>query len=50
MVPGGVDLYKVQRLLEHTSPIMMQRDAHHDPEDLRNGVEVLDTGRAVSSN
>jgi integrase len=50
MVQAGVDLYKVQRLLGHKSPIMTQRYAHHYPESLRDGVEALDTGRAVSTN
>ena len=50
MVQAGVDLYKVQRLLGHKSPIMTQRYAHHYPESLRDGVEVLDVGRAVSTN
>ena len=50
MVQAGVDLYKVQRLLGHKSPIMTQRYAHHFPESLRNGVEALDVGRAVSTN
>ena len=34
MVQAGVDLYKVQRLLGHKSPIMTQRYAHHYPESL----------------
>jgi integrase len=42
MVQAGVDLYKVQRLLGHKSPIMTQRYAHHYPESLRDGVEALD--------
>lgn len=50
MVQAGVDLYKVQRLLGHKSPIMTQRYAHHYPESLRSGVEALDAGRAVSTN
>jgi len=50
MVQAGVDLYKVQRLLGHKSPIMTQRYAHHYPESLRDGVEALDLGRAVSTN
>jgi hypothetical protein len=37
-----VDIYKVQRLLGHKSPIMTQRYAHHYPESLRDGVEILD--------
>jgi len=42
LVQGGVDLYKVQRLLGHKSPIMTQRYAHHYPESLREGIEILD--------
>ncbi len=34
MVQAGVDLYKVQRILGHKSPIMTQRYAHHYPESL----------------
>jgi len=49
MVQAGVDLYKVQRLLGHKSPIMTQRYAHHYPESLRDGIEVLDVGRTVST-
>ena len=48
--PGGVDLYKVQRLLGHKSPIMTQRYAHHYPESLRAGIEVLDARREVGTN
>ena len=50
MVQAGVDLYKVQRLLVHKSPIMTQRYAHHYPESLRSGVEALDVGRGISTN
>jgi integrase len=42
LIQAGVDLYKVQRLLGHKSPIMTQRYAHHYPESLREGVEILD--------
>jgi site-specific recombinase XerC len=49
MVRGGGGLYKGQRLLEHPSPIMAQHYAHHDPESLRNGSEILDVGREVST-
>jgi integrase len=42
LVQAGVELYKVQRLLGHKSPMMTQRYAHHYPESLRDGVEVLD--------
>jgi len=42
LVQAGVDLYKVQRLLGHKSPVMTQRYAHHYPESLRDGVRILD--------
>jgi integrase len=50
LVQAGVDLYKVQRLLGHKSPIMTQRYAHHYPESLRDGVEILDAGPKISTN
>ncbi len=42
LVQAGVDLYKVQRLLGHKTPLMTQRYAHHYSESLRDGVDVLD--------
>ncbi|MFQ5580850.1 MAG: site-specific integrase [Nitrospiria bacterium] len=42
LVQAGVDFYKVQRLLGHKTPSMTQRYAHHYPESLRDGVEILD--------
>ncbi len=50
MVQAGVDLYKVQRILGHKSPMMTQRYAHHYPESLRDGVAIFDAGRAFSTN
>jgi integrase len=50
IVQAGVDLYKVQRLLGHKSPIMTQRYAHHYPESLRDGVDALEAGRSFSTN
>jgi integrase len=50
MVQAGIDLYKVQRLLGHKSPIMTQRYAHHYPESLGDGVDALEAGRPVSTN
>ncbi len=49
LIQAGVDLYKVQRLLGHKSPTMTQRYAHHYPESLRDGVEILDRRRTVST-
>ncbi len=49
LVQAGVDLYKVQRLLGHQSPVMTQRYAHHSPESLRDGVATLDrTGEVIT--
>ncbi len=42
LVQVGVDIYKVQILLGHKTPSMTQRYAHHYPESLRDGVEILD--------
>jgi integrase len=42
LVQAGVDIYKVQRLLGHKSPMMTQRYAHHCPDSLRDGVDILD--------
>ena len=53
LVQRGVDLYKVQRLLGHKTQHMTQRYAHHSPESLRDGVNVLTGERqwhAVSTN
>jgi integrase len=50
LVQAGVDIYKVQRLLGHKSPVMTQRYAHHYPESLRDGVEILDRLAGVSTN
>ena len=45
-------MYKVQRLLGHKTNLMTQRYAHHSPESLREGVNVLDECRPerVSTN
>lgn len=49
LVQAGLDLYKVQRLLGHKSPMMTQRYAHHYPESLREGVKMLDSGRFITN-
>ena len=50
LVHAGIDLYKVARLLGHKDIRMTQRYAHHYPESLRDGVEVLDnlTGKITN--
>jgi integrase len=42
LVQKGVDIYKVSKLLGHKSIQVTERYAHHYPESLRDGVEVLD--------
>ena len=42
LVQRGVDLYVVKELLGHKSIKMTMRYAHHYPESLRHGVDVLD--------
>jgi len=56
---AGVDLFRRtvtvfkskngERRLGHKSPVMTQRYAHHYPEGLRDGVDVLDLARSVST-
>lgn len=41
LVQAGVDLYTVQKLGRWKTITMLQRYAHHCPESLRPGVEVL---------
>ena len=48
LIQLGADLYKVQRLLGHKSPMMTQRYAHHYPESMRESVEMLDRIRPLS--
>ena len=50
LVQAGVELYKVQRLLGHKSPVMTQRYAHHYPESLHDGVKTLDRVAAPVTN
>jgi len=42
LVQAGVELYKVSKLLGHKDVSTTQRYAHHYPESLRDGVEILD--------
>ena len=47
LVQAGVDLYTVQKLGRWKSVSMVTRYAHHYPESLRPGVEVLDQGSTI---
>ena len=42
LTQAGIDLYKVAKLLGHKDIRVTQRYAHHFPESLRDGVEILD--------
>lgn len=42
MAQRGIDLYRVQKILGHKDIKTTQRYAHHYPESLRSGVDVLD--------
>jgi integrase len=51
LVQAGVDIYTVQKLGRWKSISMVTRYAHHYPESLRAGVEVLDkVGKKISTN
>jgi integrase len=50
LVQRGIDLYKVQRLLGHKTGTMTQRYAHHCPESLRDGVNVLEHRPPIDTN
>ncbi len=42
LAQSGIDLYMISKLLGHKDIKMTQRYAHHCPDSLRSGVEVLD--------
>ncbi len=48
LVQAGIDIYKVGKLLGHKDIRMTQRYAHHYPENLRDGVELLDRSQNLS--
>ena len=43
LAQAGVDIFKISKLLGHKDIKMTQRYAHHCPDSLRDGVEVLET-------
>lgn len=49
LVQAGVDLYAVQKLGRWKTVSMVMRYAHHYPESLRPGIEVLDRVRQARS-
>lgn len=42
LVQAGIDLYTVKELLGHKTITMTMRYAHHNPESLRHGVDILE--------
>ncbi|MBI3808005.1 MAG: site-specific integrase [Nitrospirae bacterium] len=49
LIQAGVDVYKVQKLGRWKTISLVLRCAHHQPESLRGGAEVLDRPRRESS-
>ena len=49
LIQAGVDVYTVQKLGRWKTISMVLRYAHHEPERLRGGVEVLDRMRRENS-
>ena len=45
----GVDLYKISKLLGHKDIKTTQRYAHHCPDSLRDGVEILETDYVLTT-
>ncbi len=45
----GIDIYKIAKLLGHEDIRMTQRYAHHCPESLRVGVEILESDCVLTS-
>ncbi|MBM4053748.1 MAG: site-specific integrase [Planctomycetes bacterium] len=44
LVQRGIHLYKISKLLGHHSIEMTQRYAHHCPDSLKEGVQILESG------
>jgi integrase len=49
LVQNGIELYVVSKLLGHKSIKMTMRYAHHYPESLRHGVDILDRLQEAST-
>lgn len=49
LVQGGVDLYKISKLLGHKDIKTTQRYSHHCPDSLQDGVEMLETDYALTT-
>ncbi len=49
LAQSGVDLYKISKLLGHKDIKTTQRYAHHCPDSLRDGVEILETDYVLTT-
>ena len=49
LAQAGVDLYKISKLLGHKDIKMTQRYAHHCPDSLRDGVEILEVDYVLTT-
>ncbi|MEE9604294.1 MAG: site-specific integrase, partial [Candidatus Scalindua sp.] len=49
LAQAGVDLYKISKLLGHEDINTTQRYAHHCPDSLRDGVEVLESDYVLTT-
>ncbi|MCP4254559.1 MAG: site-specific integrase [Candidatus Scalindua sp.] len=49
MAQRGIDIYKISKLLGHMDIKMTQRYAHHSPDSLRIGVEVLESDYVLTT-
>ena len=45
----GIDIYTISKLLGHQNITMTQRYAHHCPESLRNGIQVLESDYVLTT-
>jgi integrase len=50
LVQSGVDLYKVQRLLGHSTPVMTARYSKLADDDLRQAVRTMERGKKIQQN
>ena len=49
LAQSGVDLYKISKLLGHKDIKTTQRYAHHCPDSLQDGVEILETDYVLTT-
>lgn len=50
LVQAGVDLYRVQRLLGHSTPVMTARYSKLADDDLRRAVNAMERATTIKNN